>query len=114
MRSSNLTEKGRKHNRIDMCHIIKYCLFLCVLNSPDLMTKYFSVGHSPLENLMKAMGPHRGGNLLFAKGDLDIYNIILRPHKTINFTISLLYMVRHLINSSTLTKPMICACTTDR
>jgi hypothetical protein len=39
------------------------------------------------------------GNLISAKGHLDIYNIIRGPYKIINLKISLLYLVKHLINS---------------
>jgi hypothetical protein len=39
------------------------------------------------------------GNLFSAKGHLDIYNIIRGPYKIINLKISLLYLVKHLINS---------------
>lgn len=39
-------------------------------------------------------------NHFSANGYLDIYNIILRPYKSINLKISLLYFVKHLINLS--------------
>jgi hypothetical protein len=39
------------------------------------------------------------GNHFSAKGHLDIYNIIRGPYKIINLKISLLYLVKHLINS---------------
>lgn len=39
------------------------------------------------------------GNLVPAKGRLDIYNIIQRPYKIINLKISRLCLVKHFINS---------------
>lgn len=41
----------------------------------------------------------RDGNLFFAKGHMDIYNIICGPYKVVKLKISLLYFIKHSINS---------------
>jgi cleavage and polyadenylation specificity factor subunit 1 len=57
-------------------------------------------GSRPLHTLAGSHASTAGvGNLFSAKGHLDIYNIIRGPFKFISLKISLLYLVKHLINS---------------
>lgn len=59
----------------------------------------FSQGFASCPTVIPQVPKPGVGNLLSAKGHLNIYNIIRGPDNIINLKISLLYSVKHLINS---------------